>query len=596
MLNRAIAVLTVVLLLFPVSASCATSTASNPLQASPCRIGQTQAAAICGTLTVYENRAARSGRTVELHFIDIKAKHRSNRAIVFNPGGPGGSATASAGDFADSTTGISALRDRYDILLVDNRGTGESAPQQCNVAPPDHPELYFKQMWPDSLMTACRDRLAQHAKLSLYTTSIAADDLDDLRAALGYPKLVLYGGSYGTTFYLIYARQHPDRVESMVLDGVAPNYYYLVPLPMARGAQDAIDRLATACTRDESCSKHFPDFASHFAAVARRFDRDPVTMNVRNTVTGRMQKVQLSKEMFAETIRHTLYFPADSAYIPVTIEHAYSGDYGALASMADQMTLRFASIVAMGLNLSVTCAEDTPFITEDAVKRASAGTFEGDSRVRAQQRACRLWNVDPVAAAFNQPVHSNAPVLMISGSDDPATPPQYGREELQNLPNGRQMLVPGATHSSDYPPCVNATIAAFVRAGSARNLNLSHCAATYRRPPFEILAYDEPAPGETAADSKRFRALIAQLLQGHVDRSQLTPAANKDISDPVLKSVAAQVTSMGGSPQKVVYKGMSASANGRTYKYFLHFAVRNFAATFSLNASGKIQSIDLSPA
>jgi hypothetical protein len=84
-----------------------------------------------------------------------------------------------------------------------------------------------------------------------------------------------------------------------------------------------------------------------------------------------------------------LYFPGDTAYIPVTIEHAYRGDYTPLAEMVDQMALRFGNIDATGLNLSVTCAEDIPFITEDAVKRASAGTFEGDSRVRAQQRACR---------------------------------------------------------------------------------------------------------------------------------------------------------------------------------------------------------------
>lgn len=596
MLHRVLALLTVATLLFPGSASSATSTPPNPLKAAPCRVGQTQAAAICGTFTVYENRATHSGRTIALRFVDIKAKQPSHRAIVFNPGGPGASSTASAGDFADSTTGIGSLRDRYDVLLVDNRGTGGSVPQQCNFAPPAHPERYFKQLWPDSLVTLCRNRLAKHANLSLYTSSIAADDLDDLRAALGYPKLVLYGGSYGTMFYLVYARQHPEHVESMVLDGVAPVYYYVIPVPMARGAQDAIDRLAAACTRDEPCSKHFPDFSEHFASVAQRFDRGPVTMNVKNTVTGRMQKAQLTKEVFSETIRHTLYFPGDAAYIPVTIEHAYRGDYTALAEMVDQMALRFADIDATGLNLSVTCAEDVPFITEDVAKRAGAGTFEGDSRVRAQQRACRLWNVAPVPAAFNKPVHSDAPALMISGSDDPASPPQYGHAELQNLPNGRQMLVPGATHDSDYPPCVDAAIAAFVRARSAAGLNLNHCAATYRRPSFEMLTYDQAAPGETAADSKRFRALIADLLQGRVDRSQLTPSANKDIPDAALKSVASQVAKMGGPLQNVVYKGMSASQGGRTYKYFLRFAQWSFAATFSLNASGRVQGIDISPA
>ncbi|HET9097885.1 MAG TPA: alpha/beta fold hydrolase [Candidatus Baltobacteraceae bacterium] len=545
---------------------------------------------------MFENRAAHSGRTIALRFIDIKAKHPSHRAIVWNPGGPGGSATDSAVDFADSATGIGALRDRYDILLVDNRGTGGSAQQQCDFAPPAHPELYFKQVWPDELVRSCRDRLAKHANLSLYTSSIAADDLDDLRAALGYSKLVLYGGSYGTTFYLVYARQHPERVESMLLDGVAPVHYYVIPIPMARGAQDAIDRLALACTRDASCSKHFPDFEKRFVSVARRFDSGPVAMRVKSTATGRTLQVQLTKEVFAETIRHTLYFPADSAFIPVTIEHAYHGDYTPLAELVDEMSQRFGSIDATGLNLSVSCAEDVPFITLAAVTSSSAGTFEGDSRVRAQQRACRIWHVAPVPAWFNEPVHSDAPTLMLSGSDDPASPPQYGRAELRNLPNGRQMIVPGATHDSDYPPCVNATMTAFVRAHSAAGLNLQHCAAAYRRPSFETLTYDQAAPGETAADSKRFRALIAELLHARIDRSQLTTAANKGLPDAVLKSVAAQVADMAGPLQNVVYKGVSTSPHGRTYKYFLRFARWSFAATLSLNASGRINDIEIVPA
>jgi pimeloyl-ACP methyl ester carboxylesterase len=229
-----------------------------PLQTSPCRIGQTRAAAICGTLTVFEDRAARTGRTIGIHFIVIEAKHRSHRAIAFNPGGPGASATAAAADFADATTGaIATLRERYDILLVDNRGTGKSAPQDCDLAPAAAPELYFRQVWPDTIVRACRDRLAPKANLSLYFTSAAADDLDDVRAALGYPKLVLFGGSYGTVFYLDYVRRHPESVESVVLEGVGPPHLYIIPLPMARGAQTALDHLAQACRDDPTCRRTF---------------------------------------------------------------------------------------------------------------------------------------------------------------------------------------------------------------------------------------------------------------------------------------------------------------------------------------------------
>ncbi len=570
------------------------STPPSPLKTAPCHVGQSRSAAICGTFTVYENRAAHTGRTIALRFIVIKAKHSSHRAMVFNPGGPGGSATDSAGDFADATTSAyGVLRSRYDMLLVDNRGTGGSAPQKCNFAPPAHPELYFRQEWPDTLVRSCRNRLAAHANLNLYSTTVAVDDLDDLRAALGYPKLVLYGGSYGTMFYLAYARQHPDNVESVVLEGVAPPHFYIIPLPMARGAQSAIDRLAAACRSDAACSSHFPNFAGHFAAVTHRFDSGPVAVMVKNNVTHQMQRVQLSKEQFVETIRHVMYFPAAAAYIPVTIERAYHGNYTPLAESVDQIAQFFANSQADGLNLSVSCAEDIPFITEQAIQRETSGTFEGDARVRGQQRACRLWNVAPVSAAFVQPVHSNLPILMISGSDDPATPPSYGRQALQYLPNARQMIVPGASHDSDFPPCVDAITVAFVRARSAAGLNFSHCAAAYQRPSFATLAFDEAAPNEAAAQGKRFRAIIASVMQGNIDRSQLTPAFSKQFPDAAVKGLAEGMKSA-GALQAVVYKGTSASPKGRTYRYLLRFVEVNATATFTLDNSGRIATFDIS--
>jgi pimeloyl-ACP methyl ester carboxylesterase len=578
------------------ASSSARSTGRAGLKAVPCRVGQSQAKALCGTFTVFENLSSHTGRTIGVRFILIKAKHPSHRAIAFNPGGPGASSTALAADFADATTGaFGSLRDRYDILLVDNRGTGGSAPQQCDFAPPRRPELYFRQLWPDILVRSCRNRLASHANLSLYSTSLVADDLDDLRAVLGYPRLVLYGGSYGTFFYLVYARRHPEHVESIVLEGVAPPHFYILPLPMARGAQTAINGLEAACRSDATCSSRFPEFAKHFAAIVHRFDAGPVTIAVQNTITHQAQRVQLSKEVFAETVRHAMYVPADAAYIPVTIERAYHGGYTPLAEMVDQRSRFFANIQSNGLNLSVTCAEDIPFITEQAVARDNAGTFEGDARVRAQQRACRLWNVAPVPAAFIAPVRSNAPILMISGSDDPATPPSYARAALQYLPHARMMLVPGASHDSDYPPCVDATIVAFVRAGSASGLKFSRCAAVYHRPPFAALAYDEVPAGENATQTKRLRKIIDSMLQGRIDRSQLTPAVSKQYSDAVLKGFAADASGL-GPLQNSVFKEMHRSSRGSVYKYLLRFAQGNATATFTLDSSNRIQGLDISAA
>ncbi|MDP9024950.1 MAG: alpha/beta hydrolase [Candidatus Eremiobacteraeota bacterium] len=563
-------------------------TMTSPLQAKPCSVGDSKAPAICGTLLVYEDRVAKSGRSIPIHFILIKAKHASHHAIAYNPGGPGGSAIEAAPAFAEGEA--APLRDQHDILLVDNRGTGASAPQLCNFAPPAHPELYFPRLWPDALVKACRDRLAAHANLSLYSSSVAADDLDDVRAALGYEKLTLFGGSYGTRLYLVYVRQHPDRVESLVLAGVAPPHFYILPLPMAAAAQASMNNLIAACNADATCAKHFPSFGAHFAALVRRFDAGPVVVPLQNPA-NRGQSVRLSKEVFAETLRHTLY-SANAAYIPVVVERAYHRDYAALASLIDQVRQQFAGMSA-GLFLSVTCAEDIPFITEADVVRTSSHSFQGGERVRAQQRACRIWNVRAVPKSFIDPVGTDLPVLMISGTDDPATPPSYAKQAMTLLPNARMMLVKGASHQSDYPPCVYQAIASFVRSQSASQIGLEHCAAAYKRPAFATLTYFDSAHGENAALTARFRSLITELLKGRIDRAQLTPALSKDYPDAVLRQIASHGSDK-GAMESFGYRGAHRSTKGMAYEYLAHFVQANANVTITLNAAGKVADMDIS--
>jgi len=455
------------------------------LQTRPCTAGQARVASECGTYTVYENRAGRSGRTIELNFIVIKAQHPSHHAIVWNPGGPGASSTAAADAVADGgfPRELSALRDRYDVLLVDNRGTGKSAPQLCDFAPVDRPELYFLHLWPDALVRSCRAKLARSADLSLYTTSIAADDLDELRAALGYSQLVLDGGSYGTRFYLDYARRHPASVESIVLDGVVPPGLLIVPLEDATGAQTAMTRVIAACRADTACDAHFPSLGAHFDALVRRFDRGPVRVPLKQATSKRVVSLSLSKEVFADRLRQLLYNPEGAAYAPLIIQRAYEGDYAPLATMVDMVAQGLSQELAMGLNFSVTCAEDVPFITEADVARTSAGSFEGDLRVRAQQRACRIWDVASAPRSFVRPVRSDAPILMISGTDDPASPPAYAQEALRYLPNARILLVRNASHGTETR-CGDRVIVEFIRARSANGLDLESCSSEYHRPPF----------------------------------------------------------------------------------------------------------------
>jgi pimeloyl-ACP methyl ester carboxylesterase len=439
----------------------------------------------CGRFVVYEDRAAGAGRTLALPLVVLPARHPNGRAVFYNPGGPGASAVEAAPLIAAGIVAreLRQLRESYDIVLVDNRGIGGEAAQECDLFPPAHPEYYFLQLWPDALLRACRERLAAHADLSLYHSGLAADDLDDLRAALGYPRIVLDGASYGTHFYLVYMRQHPEHVESAILDGVAPPGLLIVPLEDAAGAQLAIDQLIASCGAEGECAAHFPHLAQHFAELARRFEAGPLEVRILNPATRKPQEVLLSKEVFADRLRQSLYGATAAAYVPYAIERAYLGDYVPLGQLIEATTRGMAEVVRQGANLSVTCAEELPFVTEEAVGSSSAGSFEGDARVRAQQRACGIWNVRAVPASLNRPVRSEAPVLLVSGSVDPTSPARFAAAALAFLPNARQVLVEGAAHVTETE-CTDRLKVSFVLSGSARDVGPDSCREAFHRPPF----------------------------------------------------------------------------------------------------------------
>lgn len=460
------------------SSSAPAPSADGRLADAPCPRTLTDPNVRCGTFTVYED-PVRKGRTIDLYFVVLKAAHPNGRAIYWNPGGPGAATTAFAPGLAAAPSEVSALRDGYDILLLDNRGMGRSHPLTCDLVKDATIAERYAELWPRRVIRACRTALAGQADLDQYTTANAVDDLDRLRGALGYSKLVLDGNSYGTYTAFIYMRRHPANVEAAILDGVAPPGLLTVPLEDARGAQLAVDDLIVACAQDQACHAAFPHFADHFRAVAQRFDRGPVTM----PVLDRGAPVRMSKEVFTDRLRQALYATNRAAYVPFAIDRAWGGDYGPLARLIDAATIGINAVVETGPNLSYACAEQLPFITEAAVRKTSAGTFMGDARVRAEQRACAEWRVKVAPRSAFEPVRTDLPILMVSGSDDPASPAEYATRALPMLPNAGQVIVKGAAHITKTP-CTDQLKIDFVRQGSVRGLDLRKCAADFKRPPF----------------------------------------------------------------------------------------------------------------
>ncbi|MDQ6944491.1 MAG: hypothetical protein M3169_18490 [Candidatus Eremiobacteraeota bacterium] len=128
------------------------------LHVKPCVVGQKKTPARCGTFDVFEDRAAQSGRTIPLKLVVVPAKTPSGVAMFWNPGGPGASAIEQAAPIMDGLFAkpFKELNDTYDLVFVDVRGTGGSAPLTCDLYPPAQPASWFAQLWPDAALRACR--------------------------------------------------------------------------------------------------------------------------------------------------------------------------------------------------------------------------------------------------------------------------------------------------------------------------------------------------------------------------------------------------------------------------------------------------------
>ena len=462
--------------------------AHRRIQLQPCGLSGVTKDALCGQYEVLEDRAAKTGRKIKLHVMVLPAlvNKPAPDPIFYLAGGPGGAATIYA-----NASFMTQMHRTRDVVLLDQRGTGKSNPLRCEFRgdPNDMRGYFVEGMTPESVR-ACRTELEKVADLKLYTTTIAMADLDNVRAALGYDKINVYGGSYGSTAALAYLHLYPQHVRTATVTGVAPLDYKL-PLPFGKGVDHALERLFADCEADESCHKAFPDVRKEWATVVERVDKGPVTFDTLNPFTGQKQQVTMTRTGFGENVRLLLYQPNVLSIMPLLIHEMFQQDYARFGFFAYQVFRGTDSGIARGMQLSVLCAEDIPFIKEDEIKPALGGTFYGEARARLYQKACAEWPRGEVPAKFREPIKSDIPVLMLSGELDPVTPPDAATPLLKGLPNARQIIIHNATHNT-YD-CAERLAREFIERGTAQGLDAS-CVTQIKRQPFITALPPLPIP------------------------------------------------------------------------------------------------------
>ncbi len=435
-----------------------------------------------GTFAVYEDKEARAGRMIHLNVVILHATGPNPKPDPLFPfsGGPGQDATLGFRQYEDSW-----IRDERDIVLVSQRGTGGDNRLDCPKAADDgNIQGYLDPLFRTDLFRDCLAELSTRFDLTKYSTELAADDFNDLRRALGYDKINLTGGSYGTRMALVYMRRHPETVRTATLTGVAP-IAFRNPLYHASNFHEAIRALFAECANDPECRAAFPNLEDEYLAILHRLEQEPARVTIPHPVTSDPVEVRLTKEAFLEGLRVTMYSGARSRDVPYVLHRAFQGELRPFAELAVESERGIRKILALGMLLCVTCAEDLDRITEEDIVKFASWTDAGDSRVRGQKTVCEFWPRSALSAGYGDPVSVDIPTLLLSGNLDPVTPPKWGEKTASHLPRSLHLAVPGS--HGVRGDCLTSIQKAFLEAASVDGLDVS-CTEALKPGKFRISA------------------------------------------------------------------------------------------------------------
>ncbi len=458
------------------------------LEFTPCELSQPGTGATtrleCATLEVPENPDKPDGRKLSLK-VGLAAARSSEAQpdmVLFIAGGPGQSATEA---YPTAAGGFSRLLEKRHVVFIDQRGTGDGHRLAC-----EFPDELAETLESDAQQVElARDCLASlDADVAQYTTSVAVADLEALRQALGAPKFNVYGGSYGTRVAQEYARQFPDGVRSLLLDGV-------VPPGLALGSEhsinleDTLKSILGRCAGEPACRDAFGDPYRTLYALRDDARAQPTTVLVPDPRSFAMRERRLDEAAVAVIARLFAYAPETAALLPLLLDEAAKGRPEALLAQAALVYDSLAGQINHGMQLSVICAEDAPRL---AARDQDEALILGNAIVGVTQNQCSVWPRGPVSADFREPLASEVPTLLMSGELDPVTPPRYADEVAKSLPRSRHLVGKGQGHILLTRGCTPRLAAQFVDTLDPAALD-ADCLEVLDASPF-FLDYNGAAP------------------------------------------------------------------------------------------------------
>jgi len=419
----------------------------------------------CGYLVVPENRANPQSRTIKVAYAVLKASGTNPQPdpVVYLAGGPGAAGIDNSwGDWGNSPLG------NRDLILVDPRGVGNSQPEMsclADVAPdasaqnqaPGAKEIIAHNMdWAESCHNALVD---QGFDLTAYNSMANANDLDDLRRALGYTQWNLYGVSYGTRTALVTMRAFPGGIRSVVLDSVLPPQVDRIGGDLT-STSGSLSALFSTCKADPACDRAYPDLETKFYEVIRKLDQDPIKITVPDGDTGKTKQVWITGADVANGAKEAMKRSWLAQIMPLTIIQIYAGDHDILEKLYPGLSAtENPAVYNTVLCHDVDALYDPDNFSANLEKHPELKSLYA---VYMDASICPIWGAGHADPAEKLPVQSEIPTLILNGSDfDSATPPAYAKLAASTLSHSYLYVFQDSTHSVSFGECPRAMMADF---------------------------------------------------------------------------------------------------------------------------------------
>ena len=403
-----------------------------------------------GHLIVKENRKNPKSNLIELAFVRLKSTaEKPGFPVVYLDGGPGSSAIGLS-RFAEYNRAFQKLREVGDVILLDQRGVGRSKPNLSRISLESLPTDVFVNK--DNGLRAFKERAksavdyfrSQGVDVLAYNTIESANDVEDLRKALGAEKINLVGFSYGTHLGLASIRYHGKNLNRVVLIGTeGPDHTDKLPST----SDESIKRLAQIVAKDPVIGSKMPDLTATLKRVLDRLEKEPVTVTITDQRTKKPVDIKIGRVGLQFLIMRDLGDAQDLPIFPLWFYTMDKGDYSILKRFAERRYNQYGAGISV-MTLAMDVSSGTSRARKIQIEKEAKTALLGDiMNFPISEMGDVLGNPD-LGDEYRSPIKTNVPTLFISGTLDNNTQPFQAEEVRKTFKSSTHIVIENAGHES----------------------------------------------------------------------------------------------------------------------------------------------------